>query len=105
MTGRLLKSAEALIGQTNIATAAPRRVGTLVAHEGIMLEVSGFPMPLGSNVRIIRQPHFGEVAKVVSLPEKPVIIPSEAKVRVVEIQTASGEKFVLPRANVEIIEE
>lgn len=63
-------------------------------------------MTIGSMVRIIRQPHFGEVAKVVSLPEKPVMIPSEAKVRVVEIQTLdSGEKMFLPRANVEIIEE
>lgn len=63
-------------------------------------------MEIGSLVRIIRQPHFGEVAKVVSLPEKPTIIPSEAKVRVVEIETLSGgEKMVLPRANVEIIEE
>lgn len=63
-------------------------------------------MTIGTLVRIIRQPHFGEVAKVVSLPEKPVIIPSEAKVRVVEIETLStGEKMMLPRANVEIIEE
>jgi len=63
-------------------------------------------MTIGGLVRIIRQPHFGEVARVVSLPEKPVVIPSEAKVRVVEIETLSkGEKMILPRANVEIIEE
>lgn len=62
-------------------------------------------MQIGTMVRIIRQPHFGEVAKVVSLPEKPVVIPSEAKVRVVEIMTSAGEKILLPRANVEIIEE
>jgi hypothetical protein len=63
-------------------------------------------MTIGSYVRIIRQPHFGEVAKVVSLPEKPTVIPSEAKVRVVEIEIInSGEKLMLPRANVEIIEE
>ncbi len=63
-------------------------------------------MVIGSMVRIIRQPAFGEVAKVVSLPEKPVKIASEAKVRVVEIETInSGEKMILPRANVEIIEE
>ena len=46
MSGRLLKSAEALIGQTNSATAAPRRVGTLVAHEGLRLEVEGFAQTL-----------------------------------------------------------
>lgn len=62
-------------------------------------------MQVGTNVRIIRQPHFGEVAKVVALPEQPVKIESEAKVRVVEIETTSGLKLTLPRANVEIIEE
>lgn len=63
-------------------------------------------MNIGGMVRIIREPHFGEVAKIVSLPEKPVKIPSEAKVRVVEIETLiNGERMILPRANVEIIEE
>lgn len=66
----------------------------------------GCGMKIGSLVRIIRQPHFGEVATVVSLPEQPTRIPTEAKVRVVEIETTSSkEKMFLPRANVEIIEE
>mgnify|MGYP001562650709 FL=1 len=69
-------------------------------------EVLKLGMAVGGMVRIIREPRFGEVAKIVSLPEKPQMIPTEAKVRVVEIQLLkSGEKFVLPRANVEIIEE
>jgi hypothetical protein len=63
-------------------------------------------MEPGSLVRIIRQPKFGAVAKVVSLPEKPAIIATEAKVRIVEIELLSnGERMTLPRANVEIIEE
>lgn len=62
-------------------------------------------MNIGSPVRIIREPHFGEVATVVELPEQPVIIKTEAKVRVVKIKTTSGEELTLPRANVEIIEE
>ncbi len=62
-------------------------------------------MNVGSPVRIIREPHFGEVATVVELPEQPVIIATEAKVRVVKIKTNSGEEITLPRANVEIIEE
>ncbi|MFZ5951724.1 MAG: hypothetical protein ACOYXC_13520, partial [Candidatus Rifleibacteriota bacterium] len=63
-------------------------------------------MTIGSLVRIIRQPHFGEVAKVVNLPEQPTKIPTEAKVRVVEIETLSkAERMILPRANVEIIED
>ncbi len=60
----------------------------------------------GSLVRIIRQPNFGAVAKVVKLPEQPTKIPTEAKVRVVTIELLDGgEQLTLPRANVEIIEE
>jgi len=108
----LLKNAEGRKASINGATQI--RAGVIRPEVVIPIEVADINeqkhapntgMTIGSNVRIIRQPHFGEVAKVVSLPEKPVVIPSEAKVRVVEIQTASGEKFVLPRANVEIIEE
>ncbi len=63
-------------------------------------------MKPGTLVRIIRQPKFGAVAKVASLPEKPAHIPTEAKVRTVEIELLdSGERMILPRANVEIIEE
>ena len=53
MNGRLMKSAEALIGQIDLAAAAPRRIGTLVAHEGLMLEAEGFAQPLGSTARVI----------------------------------------------------
>ena len=52
MTRRLAMTAQQLLAPVDLAQASPRRVGTLVAHEGIMLEVSGFPQPLGSNVRI-----------------------------------------------------
>ena len=63
-------------------------------------------MKIGTMVRIIRQPNFGAVAKVTKLPEQLTKIPSEAKVRVCEIETLEGgEKYLLPRANVEIIEE
>jgi flagellum-specific ATP synthase len=52
MSGRLLRSAETLLGQMDISHSAPRRVGALVAHEGLMLEAEGFPQPLGTTVRI-----------------------------------------------------
>src|SRR3546814_8427517 len=52
MTGRPARAARQLLDPVDLTHASPRRIGTLVSHEGIMLEVSGFPMPLGSNVRI-----------------------------------------------------
>lgn len=61
-------------------------------------------MHVGSPVRVIRQPHFGALATVTDLPVDPVKIETEAKVRVVEVALEGGERLVLPRANVELIE-
>ncbi|MEQ1537576.1 MAG: FliI/YscN family ATPase [Sphingorhabdus sp.] len=57
MTGRLLQSAKALLDGVDCNSIAPRRVGALAAHEGLMLEVAGFPMPLGTNVRVATSDH------------------------------------------------
>ncbi len=58
----------------------------------------------GGSVRIIREPHFGSLAKVVSLPVELMPLESESKARVLEVELDSGERFMLPRANVELIE-
>ncbi|MCE1245457.1 MAG: hypothetical protein LWY06_02305 [Firmicutes bacterium] len=60
-------------------------------------------MQIGSTVRIIREPRFGELAKVVNLPVSLMQVQSETKVRVVDIEFRDGTKWTLPRANVEII--
>lgn len=52
MSGRLVRSAELLLGHIDVADASPRRVGTLVAHEGLMLETEGLAQPLGGTARI-----------------------------------------------------
>jgi len=68
------------------------------------VEASG-AMEVGSHIRIIRQPHFGELAEVVKLPVALTVLESEAKVRVVTVKLKkTGEEYTLPRANVEIIE-
>ena len=59
----------------------------------------------GTNVRVIRAPHFGVLAKVKSLPSEKCVLDSGSKARVVEVETADGASLILPRANVEIIEE
>jgi hypothetical protein len=59
----------------------------------------------GSKIRIIREPNFGKIGKIISLPSESRIIETGAKVRVFEIQLENGDKVTLPRANVEIIEE
>jgi hypothetical protein len=59
----------------------------------------------GASVRVIRAPYFGVRGKVTSLPPEPRALDSESKARVVEIESEDGETLILPRANVEIIEE
>ncbi len=61
-------------------------------------------LELGMAVRIIREPKFGAIGKVTSLPVELQKIESEARARVLEVELENGERVVLPRANVEIIE-
>lgn len=62
-------------------------------------------MVIGSQIRVIRQPYFGMLAQVTDLPAPLQTLPTEARVRVVEVKLESGEKVILPRANVELIEK
>ena len=66
-------------------------------HTAGMLEV-------GMPVRIIRDPHFGLIGRVESLPPEPHELASGSKARVLAVRTESGENLVVPRANVELIE-
>lgn len=59
----------------------------------------------GSPIRVIRHPHFGRLGKVVSLPPKLQKLESESSARVLEVQFEDGTKAVVPRANVEMIED
>jgi hypothetical protein len=59
---------------------------------------------IGTPVRLIREPYFGLLASVAALPTELVRIPTGADVRVLEATLASGERVIVPRANVEIIQ-
>jgi hypothetical protein len=59
----------------------------------------------GTRVRIIREPHFGALGLVSELPAPLHRLASEAMVRVLWVDLEeTGERHLLPRANVEIIE-
>ncbi|NLH39582.1 MAG: hypothetical protein GX445_05935 [Elusimicrobia bacterium] len=62
-------------------------------------------MEIGDRVRIIREPYFGLIGKVSNLPPEPTMIPTESKVRVLEVELDGDRKVIVPRANVEILEE
>jgi hypothetical protein len=59
----------------------------------------------GTLIRIIREPYFGAIAKVVSLPVELQMMESGSYVRVLEAELDNGKRVIIPRANVEIIEE
>lgn len=73
-------------------------------EEKSMDELSAGMIP-GTPVRIIREPYFGGIGKVVSLPVELQQVETESMVRVVEVELEDGRRVIVPRANVEIIEE
>ncbi|MBN2334234.1 hypothetical protein JXL21_01660 [Candidatus Bathyarchaeota archaeon] len=74
-------------------------------HEEEASEALAQGMVPGTPIRIIRQPYFGAIGKVHSLPVELQRLESESMVRVVNIELEGGEVVMVPRANVEIIEE
>ncbi len=61
-------------------------------------------MTIGSPIRLIRAPYFGQLAKVVELPPEPVQLETEARVRVLRGRLSDGSVVTVPRANVEMIQ-
>ncbi len=111
-TFKLLKSLSGRRSSINGATQI--RAGVMRPELIIPLEKAtstkkasdmGTGLDVGMSVRIIREPHFGAIGKVVSLPVELTDIETEAHVRVLEVELDNKEKVTLPRANVEIIEE
>ena len=59
---------------------------------------------LGSVVRVIRYPYFGQLGKVVALPPELQVLESESKARVLKVRFEDGSEAMVPRANVEMLE-
>lgn len=110
-TFQLLKSLEGKTASVNGATqirAGVIRPEVIVpipdASGEIAVSQAEAGLSLGMQVRIIRQPHFGAIGRVVALPVELEKIETEAMVRVLEVELDNGQRVRLPRANVEIIE-
>ena len=108
----LLKSFEGYNASVNGSTqirAGVLRPEIIIPHgEGLEQaseeELSAGMVP-GTPVRIIRQPYFGAIGVVVSLPVELQQVDSESYVRVLDVELGDGAVVTVPRANVEIIEE
>ncbi len=78
-----------------IAMADGTAAGTVTGREGIRV---------GDQVRVIRDPLFGKIGTVASLPPELRKIPTESEVRVLTVTFGDGTTAVIPRANIEVIE-
>jgi hypothetical protein len=110
-TFNLLKSFEGHIASINGATqirAGVLRPEIIIPHEKRVVkssdELSG-GMTSGTLVRIIREPYFGAIGAVVSLPVELHRVESGSMVRVLVVELEDSSQVTIPRANVEIIEE
>ncbi len=110
-TFELLKEFEGYLANVNGATqirAGVLRPEIIIPHKDLEeaeSETLSQGMVPGTSIRIIRQPYFGAIGKVHSLPVELQQLESESKVRVVNIELENGKVVMVPRANVEIIEE
>jgi len=111
-TFRLLKRHQGQRASINGATqirAGVIRPEVIIPLQGAAPESPDRPgeqgMDVGSTVRIIRNPWFGKLGRVASLPSEPSRLDSESRARVVSVRVEGLEEPVsVPRANVEIIE-
>ena len=60
-------------------------------------------LEIGSCVRVIREPYFGQLGTLISLPVELTQLATESKARVLEVKFSDGTNAVIPRANVEVI--
>ena len=106
-TFSLLESIEGRQGSVSGATqvrAGAVRPEVFVPLEGGEREARGvsFELNVGSRVRVIRAPHFGQVGEVIALPEALERIETGARVRVARVRLAEGKLVTAPRANLEL---
>jgi hypothetical protein len=106
----LLASLEGQEGSINGATQiragvirpeviVPRRDGAAAAAAA----EGGGELKIGSRIRVIREPHFGQLGAVTALPPELVEIETGAKVRTLRAKLDSGTEAIIPRANVELV--
>ncbi len=62
-------------------------------------------MRIGLPVRIIREPYFGALGHIASLPPELQKVRTESFVRILEVDLDDGRRVTVPRANIELIEE
>lgn len=94
--------------QIRAGVMRPEVIIPIPMGDGKKLEVKEPKMSsleIGSLIRVIRQPNFGELGRITELPEVLTKVESETMVRVLKVKLNNGKEVLAPRANVEVIEE
>ncbi len=108
---RLLSEAAGQVASVSGATqirAGVMRPEVLIPGTVAQIEetaVDSGMLAIDSAVRIIRDPAFGSLAKVIELPPEPRKLETESAVRILTVALADGTQLTLPRANVELVDE
>ena len=106
-----LAGREASVNGTTQIRAGVMRPEIVIPRDDDEAQTGGHPdrvaglLDVGTSVRVIRDPYFGVLGTVVSLPSEPQVLGSESRARVLNVEATTGETVVVPRANVELIEE
>lgn len=113
MAGRTFKLLQSLEGRrASINGATQIRAGVIrpeliapMAHDAkeSLPEASTNMLQVGTPIRVIREPYFGQLGKVTDLPAQLLTVESGAEVRVLKAKLDDGQEVTVPRANVEII--
>lgn len=110
-TWNLLQRLQGRDASVNGATqirAGVMRPEILVPEPGGKIEAAAdgaAALDVGTVIRLIREPFFGQLAEVTELPPDLDVIETEAHVRVLKARLRDGgQTLTIPRANVEILE-
>lgn len=106
---RSFEGKEAAINGATQIRAGVLRPELVIPHQRLGSEVAMDELAVGlrpgTPIRIIKNPYFGKLGVVVSLPVELHKLGTESFARVIKVKLENGEEVMVPRANVEIIEE
>jgi hypothetical protein len=108
-TFELLQSLEGKEASINGATQI--RAGVIRPEVIVPLDLTGAAavatqggtLTIGTPIRVIREPYFGQIGTVTDLPSQLMVVDSGTEVRVLKAKLEGGHEVLVPRANVEII--
>jgi hypothetical protein len=78
---------------------------TMIGYDVEDTEAVSEGLKPGILIRIIREPYFGAIGNVTSLPPELQVVETGSTVRILEAKLEDGRQVIVPRANVEIISE